>query len=155
MAYQARQQRRARSVTHMPMQTDWLRSKESSKRLTVAIGDIVDMVLESRGRFVQESPELSDVCVDGFRDGVFACEEGAEGVVEVEVGEVLWVGFSAGGTARGGYFRRMIGIFWVVTVTLKIGFLARTKDIGFPDIRPLYLVSLITGRTSQCFRLLL
>ena len=145
MRNQTRQQRGTRSITYMTVQTNRFRDEETCKSVTVSISDIVDVILEHRRRFGQESTVLTDVWIDVFRDGVFASQEGAEGMVEIEIGEVLWVILSAGDTARATYFMRMLTIFCVVRVALKTVILARTKAIGCPNILPLRLISPIAG----------
>ena len=118
MRNQTRQQCRARSITYMTVQTDGFRDEETSKSVTVSITDIVDVVLEHRRRFGQESTVLTDFSVDVFRDGAFARQEGAEGMMEIEIGEVLRVGLSASSNARATYFERKLRIFCIVTMTL-------------------------------------
>ena len=145
MRDQTRQQRRARSITYMTVQTNRLRSEETSKSVTVPIADIVDMVLEHRRRMVQESTVLTDIRVDVFRDGVLTSQERAEGMVEIEIGELLRVAVSASVIARTTYFKRMLIIFCMVRVTLKTVILARTKAIGCPNNLALRLISPIAG----------
>ena len=145
MRNQTRQQRRARSITYMAMKTDRLRSEEASKSVTVPIPDIVDMILEHRGRFVQESPVLTDIRVDVLREGVFASQEGAEGMMEIQIGKFLRVAISASSTARATYFERMLTLFCMGRVTLKRVLLPRAKVVACPNILPLHLIFSITG----------
>ena len=86
----------------MTMKTDRIRLEELPKRIAVAVANGVDMVLEYSRRSVQESPVLTDLFINARKDGILAGEEGAEGVVEVEVGEIFGVGVSVVGSCAAG-----------------------------------------------------
>ena len=125
----------------MSVQTYRLCGEEMSKGLAVSVSDVVDVVLEYSRRMVEECPVLTDVWVDGFRDGVFARQEGAEGLVEIEIGELVRVTLSGNITALAGYF---LTTFWVMIVTFKTVFPARSKAVGWPIYLALQLISSIT-----------
>ena len=72
MSYQTCQERRVRSVTHVPMKTDWLCDKELSKRVAILIANVMNMMLKLSRVLAQNLPVLRNSGIDVFRHRVLA-----------------------------------------------------------------------------------
>ena len=72
MNYQTCQQRRVRSVTHMPMKTDRLCDKESSKRVAILIANVMNVMLKLSRVLAQNLPVLRNSDINVFRYRVLA-----------------------------------------------------------------------------------
>ena len=75
----------------MPMHADNVCFKIAVERLLVALTDIEGEVLYQRWCLVQHPPVSSNVPVYGLGYRILTSEEGAEGLVEIEVGKVFWM----------------------------------------------------------------